>query len=224
VSGVKENYWKALKDPFYPRWWPGALDKVAERKKPAGVFMNDMSDWLGDWVPLTWQREIIDCINYCHWHRFYILTKQYQNLAKFSPWPDNCYVGFTATTNDQLQEGLAYISEVEAKVKYISFEPLLEKMKFLAADIVDWVIIGACTGSQGKLLELCQQWNKEGKLNIHELPLMKLHGTSKWTLQPKREWVDEIIIAAKDAGAKVFLKNNLLPLMGPKMMHIKEVP
>jgi protein gp37 len=216
-------------DPFWPRWWPGALDKVAARKKPSGVFLCNMADILGTWVPLLWQKEIMDYINICKQHRFYILTKHPLNLLKFSPWPSNCYVGCSVDTPDRYKESLDGIAWIKAKVKFISFEPLLGRMpldkayKFDSKD-VQWVIIGACTGSQGKLLELCQRWNIEGKLNVHELSLMKLHDSSKWTLQPRREWVEEIIIAAKEAGIKVFLKNNLEPLMGKKMMELKEVP
>jgi hypothetical protein len=205
-------------EPFFPRWWPGELDKVAARKKPAGIFLCDMADWLGPWVPLTWQKDIIDYINICKQHRFYILTKHPLNLLKFSPWPDNCYVGTTVDTPDRYKEALVGIAGIKAKVKFISFEPLLGRMpldmayKFDNKD-VQQVIIGAMTGSRSKILELSAQFPK----------LYVMQWRNKYTLQPDGDWVEEIIIAAKDAGAKVFLKDNLLPLMGPKMM-MQEVP
>jgi protein gp37 len=186
--------------------------------------MNDMSDWLGDWVPLTWQKEIIDYIKYCHWHRFYILTKHPLNLLKFSPWPDNCYVGTTVDTPNRYKEALVGIAGIKAKVKFISFEPLLGRMpldmayKFDNND-VQWVIIGACTGTRSHLAEIYKEGLPEGL----KWPPKRLTDT-KWALEPRREWVDEIIIAAKDAGVKVFLKDNLLPLMGEKMMAVKEIP
>ena len=36
----------------------------------------------------------------------------------------------------------------------------------------------------------------------------------KWTAQPPIEWVREIVEAADRAGIKVFLKDNLEPLLG----------
>jgi hypothetical protein len=177
-----------------------------------------MADWLGPWVPLTWQKDIIDYINICKQHRFYILTKHPLNLLKFSPWPDNCYVGTTVDTPDRYKEALVGIAGIKAKVKFISFEPLLGRMpldmayKFDNKD-VQQVIIGAMTGSRSKILELSAQFPK----------LYVMQWRNKYTLQPDGDWVEEIIIAAKDAGAKVFLKDNLLPLMGPKMM-MQEVP
>lgn len=36
---------------------------------------------------------------------------------------------------------------------------------------------------------------------------------TKWALQPRIEWVHEIVEAADRAGIKVFLKDNLKPLL-----------
>ena len=44
---------------------------------------------------LDWQREIFKVIRANPQHRFYFLTKQPRNLAKFSPFPDNCWIGVT---------------------------------------------------------------------------------------------------------------------------------
>jgi protein gp37 len=207
-------------DPFFPRWWPGELDKVAARKKPAGIFLVDMGDWLGDWIPILWQKEIIDYINICKQHRFYILTKHPLNLLIFSPWPDNCYVGTTVDEPERYKESLIGLAGIKAKVKFISFEPLLGRMpmdmayKFDNND-VQWVIIGALTGSEAKCMVLQQTFYPELTL----MPWGKI-----WTLQPKLEWVNEIIIAALEVGIKIFLKDNLFPLMGEKMLKIREVP
>ena len=77
---------------------------------------------------------------------------------------------------------------IQAKVKYISFEPLLEKLlpsvDALISDFqmvgINWLIIGAQT-----------------------LP----------TAFPKIEWVKEIVEAADKAGIPVFLKDNLRTLV-----------
>ena len=81
-----------------------------------------------------------------------------------------------------------HLSNVKAKVKYISFEPLLERIEALD-DIypkklgLSWLIIGRLTG-------FGHQYD------------------------PKVAWVEEIVRAADKAGAKVFLKDNLKPLLG----------
>ena len=204
-------------DPFYPRFWPDRLEDIkrphypfstwtanapmtkewAERQPPnyharrkkVGVFTCDMSDLFGIGIPEEWTRQILDAIQVNGVDRFYLLTKQPQNLIKFSPFPDNCWVGVTATNPKMLWYGLQSLLKIEAKIKYISFEPLLEAMPndggwpllgSMEACGINWIIIGAQT---------------------------------KPTVMPKIEWVREIVEAADKAGIPVFLKNNLRELL-----------
>ena len=118
-------------------------------------------------------------------HTFIFLTKRPQNLPK--KFPDNCWVGVSVTNREMLHRAKYYIESVKAKIKFISFEPLMDDvMQFLYADLVvkncDWIIIGART------------------------PLNK-------KTQPKIEWIKEIVEAADKAGIPIFLKNNLLKLL-----------
>jgi hypothetical protein len=78
------------------------------------------------------------------------------------------------------------------------------------------VIIGALTGSKNKCIELQKIYPS--------LTLAKLPGTNKYSLQPRIEWVEEIITAAKDQGVKVWLKDSLAPLVGDKLVKMKEMP
>lgn len=135
-----------LLDPFYPRFWPERLlDPDLESKKPKGIFPVDMGEWQADWVPIEWSHSLIGIIVACPQHRFYLLTHQPQSLNRFSPFPDNCWVGVTATDAKMARNALHELLRVEAKVKYISFEPLLERIYIDCAVGLDWVIIGAQT-------------------------------------------------------------------------------
>ena len=164
--------------------------------------------------------EIIDTIRACPQHRFYLLTKQDQNLVKFNPLPDNCWVGVTATNSIMAYDAVSHLRGIKAKVKYISCEPLLEDfrdnsrgMPSHLALFVDWVIIGACTGTREDMLELIKQYQ-----GLTLMPFGK-----KWTAQPKLEWVTEIIGAADKAGIAVFLKDNLLKIY-PELLKRQEMP
>jgi len=184
-------------DPFYPRFWEERLDDIKSSdawwdtlggRQAKGIFTCDMGELFGDWVPEAWQKEIFDAIKSDPLDRFYLLTKQPQNLAKFSPFPNNCWVGVTATNFKMYGEALFYLGEVEAKVKYLSFEPLLSRLdpapygpytsSMMSEDLcaINWLIIGAQT---------------------------------KPYKPPRLEWVKEIVRAADQAGIPVFLKNNL---------------
>ena len=176
-------------DPFYPRFWEDRLfqpfnDKHISQK---GIFVCDMSDLFGIGIPEKWTKAVMDVMEDCPTDRFYLLTKQYQNLPQWSPFPDNCWVGVTVTNWIMLPDALYNLSKIEAQIKYISFEPLLEFVPIDGLNLVkhgiNWVIIGAQT---------------------------KPYKPPKW------EWVSEIIDACVDAGIPYFLKNNLEPIV-PKV-------
>ena len=177
---------RALVDPFYPRFWPERL-YIPFNSKPKGIFTVDMGELFGDWIPREWQDDIFRVIKLHPNDRFYLLTKQPQNLIKFSPFPDNVYIGVTATNQTMHNEAIVCLSGIEAKVKYISYEPLLNQIVPVYAyglSEINWVIIGAQT---------------------------------KPTVYPKLEWVKEIVEAADRAGVAVFQKNNLEPLLGDNL-------
>ena len=177
-------------DPFYPRFWPERSDDAFNYHcgKPKGIFVCDMSDLFGIGIPEEWTLNVMHVIEHRDQDRFYLLTKQPQNLIKFSPFPDNCWVGVTATDTSILYRALFYLADIKAKVRYISIEPFLNwslegySPNGLAASLkvaVDWVIIGAQT---------------------------------KPYKPPKIEWVQEIVAACDKAGIPVFLKDNLSPI------------
>jgi len=101
---------------------------------------------------------------------------------------------------------------LQAKVKYLSLEPLLDwdfnwnqsylVNTFKRADI-NWLIIGACTGNREEMSALCFKYPQLTRMRFGKL----------YTAQPRIEWVREIVEAADKVGIPVFLKDNLRPLL-----------
>ena len=217
--------------PFYPRFWEerlGAIPEIPDFKeyssecrrqlqvdRQRGIFVCDMSDLFGIGIPDEWTSKVMEQIKLHPEHRFYLLTKQPQNLIKFSPFPDNAWVGVTATRTIQYAVAAYWLKEIEAKVKFISLEPFLERIAPKAwpwqlfpegnpKGICDWLIIGACTGTKRDMEELCKRY-----LN---LTLMHWKGNI-WTAQPRIVDLREIVEAADRARIPVFLKDNLDSLL-----------
>jgi protein gp37 len=218
--------WEAVKNPFYPRFWPERLTPIYDpsprdqdrhfyqNRKDKGIFVCDMSDLFGIGIPEHWTYKVLEAIRCNSRDRFYLLTKQPQNLIKFSPFPDNCWVGVTVTSNGAMTLAMTRLSQVQAKVKFISFEPLLGSIgmndHMSMKGIVDWVIIGSITGALEDIKKA---------IMVH--PQLKLMPYGKrWTLQPRIEWVREIVEAADKAGIPVFLKDNLRPYLKEKLGHL----
>jgi len=199
--------------PFYPRLWEDRVDKISMSTGGGkGIFVCDMSDLFGIGIPEQWTNQVLKAIEYNPSNRFYLLTKQPQNLIKYSPFPDNCYVGVTATNEYLMNVACTQLEWIKASVKFLSLEPLLSWNMGIAADAycellksggINWAIIGACTGTRQDMEALCHR--------NPDLTLMPFG--NKWSAQPKIEWVREIVEAADKAGVKVFLKDNLGPLL-----------
>lgn len=188
-----------LDDPFYPRIWLEKLDELRSLsdRKPRGIFVCSMSDLFGIGVPVEWTQGILRILRVNSQHRFYLLTKQPQNLEKFSPFPSNCWVGVSCTDCHQTNEAGFWLRNVQAGLKFISFEPLLHHIPvnfepFLEEGVqgLGWVIIGAQTNPY-----LC----------------------------PDTRWINDITRAAIHAEIPVFHKDNLY-MIAPKMQQMpKEV-
>jgi len=193
------NLYEDLHDPFYPRFWPERLHQPESIKRPSGILMCDMGELFGYWVPREWQEQVFEVIRACPQHRFYLLTKQPQNLVQFSPFPANCWVGVTATNEAALWHAMRCLKEIQASICFISFEPLLGAMPNDAAwPLLDslkqcdirWAIIGAQT-------------------NPYKAPRV--------------EWLREAMKAADKAGVAVFLENNLKAIWpGPLRQEMPE--
>ena len=205
AEGITKRFTNHYPNGFEPTLYPEALLSPLHLKKPSRIGVCFMGDLFTDcpefdpdrknilrgftedgssWEDISLKRIIHYVIDSCPQHTFVFLTKQPQNLLKFSPFPDNCFVGVSATNTPMFVKSLNWLDEIEAKIKYISFEPLLERIplnsKALQLAGINWVIIGAQT---------------------------------KPTVMPKIEWVREIVEAADKAGIPVFLKNNLKSLV-----------
>ncbi|MEM4454451.1 MAG: DUF5131 family protein [Thermofilaceae archaeon] len=127
---------------FSPKFHPERLKEPLEVKKPSIIFAVSMGDLFGDWVPMEWIEHGLRVIRMAHWHNFILLTKNPKRLVEFN-YPPNVWLGITVDTQGR-GEGLKYLLQTDAKVKFISFEPLLERIN-IDLHGVDWIIIGAQT-------------------------------------------------------------------------------
>lgn len=132
---------------FTPTFYRNRLTEPGRIKKPGRIFVCNMGDLLGKWVPRNWIEKVLRVVRECPQHTFIFLTKNPARYNDFD-WPSNCWLG-TTVESSQAASRLVSISQTKALVRFVSFEPLtgpitetdLKNLKNL-----QWVIIGAMTG------------------------------------------------------------------------------
>mgnify|MGYP001573059987 CR=1 FL=1 len=216
-------------DGFAPTFYPEAFlsplglkgkGKPLDSARGKRIGVCFMGDLFGDWVnprktfPIDLGYAKFDEMLYvtikntilkCPRHTFIFLTKNPAGLKAWSPFPDNCHVGFSAWSPESFIEGLRCITQVEAKVKWVSLEPMLDWSEQVAGnawELLDWVAIGALTGTKKQMMALAPKypaltpWKLSAKGN-------------RWGLMPPVAWLKNIVGQLDAAGTKVFIKDNL---------------
>jgi protein gp37 len=121
--------------------WSVAND-LAKIRKPSRIFWGSTMELFGPWVEPEWMRLILEAVKRYPQHTHIFLTKQPQNLPKV--FPPNCWVGVSATNAKMADDAGYYLQQVDASVKFLSIEPLLEPMHLFFNNL-DWLIIGQQT-------------------------------------------------------------------------------
>ncbi len=129
---------------FEPHLHPERLEEPAHVRTTARIFCCSMGELFGPWVDPSWTRLVLETAGKCPRHTFQFLTKSPHRLAEFE-FPENCWVGTSIESDASLWRKEALL-RARARVRFVSFEPLLGPMPGLSLDGLGWVIIGAETG------------------------------------------------------------------------------
>ena len=92
--------------------------------KPSKIFVSSTMELFGEWINPEWLKIILYAAKLYSQHTFIFLTKCPQNLPH--EWPRNCHVGVSVTNQHQYEDAIKYLKQVNAIVKFLSIEPLLE--------------------------------------------------------------------------------------------------
>ena len=200
-------------DKIYPKgfrhyyWHPERLDAPMKVKEPHGIFIGSMADVFGEWVADEHIEAILDVCRVTPQHIYFVLTKNPARLADFV-YPDNVWVGASLpggvpdksfdSKYDEMFEILEHLDNVQARVKWLSLEPLWFDVGIVLHDWlnagydlpIDWLVIGA--GSDGNRY-----------------------------FQPKQYWVDELVSLGHEHDVPVFMKKHLA--WSERMMQFPDV-
>ena len=196
VTGCQHNcpycYARDIAERFYaqkfePSLVPGTLKAPGRTRVPANadqnmglrnVFVCSMADLFGKWVPDDWIEAVLAEVRANPQWNFLFLTKFPIRMAEFE-YPDNAWLGTSVDLQARVKNAERAMAKVKATVRWLSLEPLLDRIS-MDWSIFQWVVIGGATPSTQ---------------------------TSLWI--PPREWVWGITADAQKAGCAVYHKNNM---------------
>lgn len=136
------------------------LNDPLKWKKPQIVFVNSMSDLFHDKVETDYIKKVFSVMNNTPQHTYQILTKRIERVKDLSDsifWSDNIWLGVSVENNDFV-ERIEILKKTLAKVKFISFEPLLSEIKYNDFTDIDWVLVGGESGGKARKVE--KEWIK----------------------------------------------------------------
>lgn len=131
------------------------LNDPLKWKKSSLIFVNSMSDLFHEDIPIEFIQKIFGIMNKAYWHTFQILTKRSERLEDLAPyltWSPNIWQGVTVES-DQYKNRIDSLRNVKAKVRFISFEPLIGKVQNLDLAGIDWAIVGGESGFKARRID-----------------------------------------------------------------------
>jgi protein gp37 len=137
---------------------PDALEIPLTWKKPQIIFVNSMSDLFHEDVPLEFIQRVFDVMRRANWHTFQLLTKRSERLtelAHYLEWSENVWMGVSVETKKYTYR-IDHLRRTQARIKFLSLEPLLGALPNLDLQDIDWVIVGGESGPGARLPN--EQW------------------------------------------------------------------
>jgi protein gp37 len=135
------------KDGFKLSIHEDALSVPYTWKHPKVVFVNSMSDLFHKDVPLNFIQKVFHVMNDTP-HVYQILTKRADILLKYDKkldWGHNIWMG-VSVENQKAVSRINMLQNTNARVKFLSCEPLIGPLINLPLEGIDWVIVGGESG------------------------------------------------------------------------------
>ena len=136
------------KDNFEVRIHEDALNIPYTWKNSKVVFVNSMSDLFHNDIPLEFIQKVFKVMNENPQHIFQVLTKRAERLFELHKelkWTHNIWMG-VSVENDKVRDRIDFLRKTNARVKFLSLEPLIGPLRHLNMSGIDWIIVGGESG------------------------------------------------------------------------------
>jgi len=127
-------------------------------KKPRKIFVNSMSDLFHEDIPFEFIDKVWDVMEKANWHIYQILTKRPERMSQYSlkkSLLSNVWLG-TSIEDSRVTNRIKLLQTSNAKVRFISFEPLIGDVGEVDLSGIHWVIVGGESGKNHRPIK--EEW------------------------------------------------------------------
>ncbi len=135
------------------------LSVPLRRKKPTMYFVNSMSDLFHPRVPFVFIDKVMQTISATPQHTYQILTKRPATMAKYFGCrgvPENAWLGVSVENKRHGVPRIDVLRGIDANIRFLSVEPLLEDVGEIDLAGIHWVIVGGESGHKARPMH--PQW------------------------------------------------------------------
>lgn len=155
---------KAMRAPGYDNGFeltlmPERLQQPLRKKKPTRFFVNSMSDLFHEGVPDAFLDDVFAVMEQTPQHTYQILTKRAYRLPEYfgsRQLPTNVWLGVTVEDRESGLPRIEHLRRVNAAVRFLSVEPLLQDLGEMDLSGIHWVIVGGESGPNARPMK--QEW------------------------------------------------------------------
>lgn len=134
------------------------LEEPLSWRKPHTIFVCSMSDLFHQEVPFGFVDEVVNIIRRTPQHRYQLLTKRAERMAEYfltHDVPENVWLGVTVEAQSSKQR-IDCLRVLDAPIRFLSCEPLIEDLGELDLRNINWVIVGGESGPQARPMK--REW------------------------------------------------------------------
>ncbi len=153
---------KGYEEAFKFKIMEERLNQPLKIKKRTVFFVNSMSDLFHEDMPFDYLDKVFNVIEQTPQHTYQILTKRAENMHAYfngKNIPKNVWLGITVE-DKKTKYRIDILRKTNAKIRFLSCEPLLEDLGPLDLRNIHWVIVGGESGVNARVIK------KEWVLNI----------------------------------------------------------
>ena len=137
---------------------PERLSEPLTRRKPTIYFVNSMSDLFHEDIPSGFLDQVFEVIRKTPQHTYQILTKRAERMSRYFAnskrfVPTNAWLGVSVEDRKDGLPRIDKLRKINAKVHFLSIEPLLEDLGWLDLTEIHWAIVGGESGPKARAMK-----------------------------------------------------------------------